>query len=310
MNMRGLKKIPAGLMVIPMFGGILLWTFSPQFFQLGSFTTEAFSNDASATIMGLQLFCLGSQIQLRDLKAVARRGGALLAAKFVLGILVVLFGSMMFGKDGIFGISLLAMVCVITNVNGSIYLSLVSQYGDEQDGATVPIVSLTNGPLLALVLLGISGVGQVSVFSFAGMVLPIAVGMILGNKSKEIKGFLEPGVKLLVPFVGFTLGAGIDLSVILQAGFQGILLSIFTIMAGCLVTLFFDKWFAKRPGYAGLASCATGANAVAVPAAVATIDYSFQSYVPEATAQIAAVVVICSIMIPVIVDFYEKWRRS
>ena len=76
------------------------------------------------------------------------------------------------------------------------------------------------------------------------------------------------------------------------------------------MTLFFDKWFAKRPGYAGLASCATGANAVAVPAAVATIDYSFQSYVPEATAQIAAVVVICSIMIPVIVDFYEKWRRS
>ena len=70
------------------------------------------------------------------------------------------------------------------------------------------------------------------------------------------------------PLFGFTLGAGIDLSVILQAGFQGILLSIFTIMAGCLVTLFFDKWFAKRPGYAGLASCATGANAVAVPAAV------------------------------------------
>ncbi len=40
----------------------------------------------------------------------------------------------------------------------------------------------------------------------------IIVGMIIGNIDNEMRKFLEPAGNILIPFVGLTLGAGINLS--------------------------------------------------------------------------------------------------
>lgn len=293
-------------MVVPMFLGMLIYSFFPEVLEIGSFTTATFSHEAASTVMGVQLFCLGSQLQLKEMKTVARRGGVLLVSKLVLGILSVLLIKNIFGNQGIWGISLLAVCCSITNVNGSIYLSLVSVYGDEADGATVPVLALTNGPFLTLIVLGISGAAHFSPISLIATVVPVAVGMLLGNISGEIKNFLKPGIQLLLPFIGFTLGAGIDVKTVFRAGAAGLLLSVFVIVVGGIFTYFCDRVFAGRPGYAGLASCATGANAIGVPAAIALADPVWNMYVAEAAAQIAAAVVVSALVIPFLVEKTKK----
>jgi 2-keto-3-deoxygluconate permease len=301
MILRILKKVPAGLMIIPMFIGILIHTFCPNILDIGSFTTATFSNTAAATIMGVQLLCLGSQLQLKGLGAVAKRGGLLLLSKFVLGVLTVLVVGSISSNVGIFGISILALVCAVTNINGSIYLSLVTTYGDEADGASVAILSLTNGPFLTLIVLGISGFANFSVIALIATIVPIVLGMLLGNLSKEAREFLKPGIQLLLPFIGFTLGTGIDLKDVWVAGSEGIGLSIFVIVIGGIFTYLWERIIIRRPGYAGLATCATGANAIGVPAAIALVDPSWQPYVAKATTQIAATVVIGAILVPIIV---------
>lgn len=304
--MKLLKKVPAGIMVIPLFLAAFIHTFIPQILEIGSFTTATFSNSAAATIMGVQLVCLGSRLKFSELPAVAKRGGILLLSKFIIGLLAVLLIGPFFGKAGLLGISTLALVSAISNCNGSIYLSLMSTFGDEKDCAAVPILSISNGPFFALIILGISGYAKIPVVSLIAALVPIFIGMLLGNWKEEFRTFLEPGCGLLLPFIGFSLGAGIDLKSMLKGGIPGLLLGIMVIVIGGGFSLLCDRVIAKQPGYAGVATSATGANAVAVPAAVALIDPSWNSYVGQATTQVAAAVVICAVFIPLLT---EKWAR-
>ena len=51
--MKTINKIPAGLMIVPLFMGILINTFCPRVLQIGSFTTATFSNAGAASFMGV-----------------------------------------------------------------------------------------------------------------------------------------------------------------------------------------------------------------------------------------------------------------
>ena len=50
MIMKFLKKIPAGMMVVPMLLGAFINTFIPEIVNIGSFTTAVFTNAASALL--------------------------------------------------------------------------------------------------------------------------------------------------------------------------------------------------------------------------------------------------------------------
>ena len=75
MIMKFLQKVPAGLMLVPLLMGAVIHTFFPNVLEIGGLTTAAFSNAGAATCMGLQLFCLGTILQLKDMPAVLKRGG-------------------------------------------------------------------------------------------------------------------------------------------------------------------------------------------------------------------------------------------
>ncbi len=50
--------------------------------------------------------------------------------------------------DGVLGLTTLAVISAVTNSNGSIYLSLMTSYGDETDCATMSLLTLNDGPFL------------------------------------------------------------------------------------------------------------------------------------------------------------------
>ena len=84
MIMRFLKKIPAGMMVVPMLLGAIINTFLPEVTNIGSFTTAVFTSAGANTAIGIQLFCLGTTLRVRDMGGVVKRGGVLLISKFVI----------------------------------------------------------------------------------------------------------------------------------------------------------------------------------------------------------------------------------
>lgn len=301
-----IEKIPAGLMIIPLLLGASVHTFFPRILEIGSYTTAAFSNAGAATVMGIQLVCLGSRLQIKEIGIVAKRGSILLLAKFVTGVAAALLVGRLLDTRELLGMSLLSIVCAISNTNGSIYLSLMSLYGDEKDAAAVPIITINNGPLFPILIFGTVGMASCSWTAVVAALLPIVIGMILGNISKDARTFLNPGVTLLLPFIGFTLGAGIDLRAIWSAGVAGLLLSLVVLFFGVGISYTFDRFLGKRPGYAAIATNAVGANAVAVPAVIGMIDVAWQPYVSVATIQIAAAVVVTALTIPILTKYASK----
>lgn len=301
-----LRKVPAGMMIIPLLIGAFMNTFFPQALQIGSFTTATFSNAGSATAIGIQLFCLGTTLQLGDIPRVIKRGGILLISKFIIGAAIGIFVGKVFGFAGILGLTTLAVISAVTNSNGSVYLALMKTYGDNTDCAAMALLALNDGPLFTLIALGASGLANVPFMALLATVIPIIVGMIIGNLDKSMRDFLAPAGDIMIPFVGLTLGAGINLSNILKGGFAGIVLGLITVFVGGAFIVFCDRIIGRRPGYAGWAVATTAGNAVAVPAAVGLIDPQWAPYVAEATAQVAASTILTAILAPLMTNFWAR----
>ncbi len=177
-------------------------------------------------------------------------------------------------------------------------------YGDEVDCGAMALLSLNDGPFFTLVAMGASGLADVPILSIIAAICPIAVGMLLGNLDKSFSDYVAPAGPIMIPFVGLTLGAGINLGNVVTGGLSGIILGLMTCFVGGAFIVFCDKTISKRPGYAGWAVATTAGNAVAVPAVLGLADPTLEPFVSSATVQVAASVVITAILVPLITNWW------
>lgn len=307
--LKTIERIPGGLMVVPLLLGAIINTFFPQALQIGGFTTALFKQGAMPLI-GLFLLCNGAQITLKEAGVSLGKGVTLTAVKFFIGAALGWVVGKFMGPTGLFGISALAIISAVTNSNGGLYTALASQYGDPTDVGAIAILSINDGPFLTMVAMGATGLANIPFIALVAVVIPIIVGMILGNLDEEWKKFLAPGQKLLIPFFAFPLGAALDFRTILKAGFPGILLGVLTVvLTGFGGYLTIKHIFRENKGV-GAAIGTTAGNAVATPAAVAAVDPTLEPLVAAATAQVAASVIITAILCPLLVSYLDKIERG
>ncbi len=301
---RTIDKIPGGMMVVPLFLGVLVNTFFPQVLKIGGFTTGLFGKAASTPILACFMFLIGSQINFNLAPKALKKGALLITGKFIVGAGIGIFVGKVFGPAGVLGLSPLAILSGLTNCNGGLYASLASQYGDETDVGAYALLSLKDGPFFTLVALGASGLAQVPFMALVAVLVPILIGMILGNIDLDMRKFLGSSGLLLIPFFSFPLGAGMNLTTIVKAGGPGILLGIIASFTGIGAYVLL-KLFKEEP-IIGLATGSTAGNAVATPAIIAGADPSLVAIATIATAQVAASCVISAILCPFIVSYAFK----
>nr|WP_242431896.1 2-keto-3-deoxygluconate permease [Burkholderia ambifaria] len=145
------------------------------------------------------------------------------------------------------------------------------------------------------------------VLDLVATVLPIAIGMVLGNLDDDMRKFLKSGGDLLIPFFAFGLGAQINLHAILGAGISGIVLGIITLVVGTVFNVAASR-LSGGSGVGGVASATTAGNAVATPTAIAAVDPHLGALVAVATPQIAASTIVTSLLAPLMTAAYARWR--
>lgn len=306
MILKFLNKIPAGMMVIPLLLGSIIATLFPEALKIGGLTTAIFSSAGTSTLLGALLFCMGTNLQVKDMPKVLKRGGVLLVSKFLVGAVLGIVVGKFFGANGFFGLSALAIVSAVTNSNGSIYLTLVNNYGDEADCGCFPLLALNDGPFFTLLALGASGLANIPLMSLVAAIIPVALGMLIGNLDKGMRDLFSPMGNGIIPLIGFALGTGINLVNVFKGGISGIVLGLITVFVGGAFIVLCDRFISRRPGYAGWAVATTAGNAVAVPAAAALADPSLSAIADVATVQVAASVVISSLLVPFITSWWAK----
>lgn len=302
-----MNRIPGGLMLIPLIVGSLLGTFALDFLELGSFTTALFQQSA-LPLIALLIFATGTQVNLKTSGPVLATTGVVLLCKSIIpATIVILIGSVV-GIDGIFGVSILAMLVCVDNSNGGLWLAFTGRYGDKRDRGAYIASALNDGPFFSMLFLGASGLAAIPGTAMLAAVIPFLIGMLIGNLNPHWREVLRPTPAIVIPFFALALGTGIDLNNIVKGGFAGIILGlIIAPVTGFFVYLGYR--FLLRRGYRsgiGFAAGTTAGNAIATPAIVGLADPRFQPYVETATAQVAAAVLVTAVLAPLLASAVLK----
>lgn len=307
---RAVKKVPGGLMLVPLLLGALCHTFTPgagKYF--GSFTNGLITG--TVPILSVWFFCMGASINYKNAGLVLRKSGTIVVTKIIIAwivgfICVALMPKSMIQTGFFAGLSTLAIVTSMDMTNGGLYASLMQQYGTKEEAGAFVLTSIESGPLVTMMILGSTGAAYFEPHLFVGAVLPFVIGFILGNLDPELRDFFTPAGTMMIPFFAFALGNTIDLTVILKTGLLGILLGLGVIVVTGIPLIFADRIIGGGNGAAGLAASSTAGAAVTNPMIVGQMIPEFQEIVPAATALVATSVVVTSIVVPIIVAYWVK----
>ena len=302
--LKTIKKVPGGIMLIPLILGAIINTFFPHALRIGGFTTALFLK-GTGPLVALFLFIMGSQIKINKAGAPITRGLVSLISKFLVGFIITIIVVKFFGIKGIFGLTPLAIMAAFAAPNTGLYVALAESFGNKDDLGAASIISLSGGAFFTMVALGGSGF-KIPYMSMFAVILPILIGFILGNIDEELRTFLGKGQHILTPFFGFSIGAGMTFYSILDSGIQGVLLALGVLIITGFVNYFAHMLIFKEKKAINLGIGTTGGNQLATPVIVAGAASAFLPYVNEATAQVAASVIITAILCPLLVGFMDK----
>lgn len=169
--LENVKKIPGGLMVIPLLLGTIINTFFGHsilgmtetgiwdYFS-GTFTVNLFQAGAMPLLAAF-LFCNGTTIDFKKAGQPVYKGVILIITKVGIGIAIGLLVNKFIGPAGILGLTPLAIIGALSNSNGGLYAALAGEYGDATDVSACAILALKDGPFFTMLALGAAAVAAI-----------------------------------------------------------------------------------------------------------------------------------------------------
>jgi len=303
-----INRVPGGLMVVPLFIGMVINTFFPTLLQIGGFT-QALSGAGYPTILGMYLFTVGTKMTMRAAPRMLVRGLGLMSAKVGTATLFALAVAHLFGGN-LLGLSTLAVMVAMSDTNGGMFLALTGVMGDKDDTGTYVVQSIETGPFLTMLIFVGAGLAVIPWLTMVSVIAPIVAGAILGNLDDDLREFFGSHEPIIVPFMAFTLGQTINLKSVVTAGLPGVALGLTVVVVTGAVCILVDRVLGGS-GVAGAAASSTAGNSAAVPQAVALADPTFAAVAPAATVQVAASVIVTAIMTPLLTAWwYRKVGRA
>ncbi len=304
-----MSRLPGGLVIIPLLIAVVLATFCPQVFQIGGYVTALFY-DGNAAMMGFFLIICGSAINIKQVGMPLYKGISLTALKFVLGVILGYTVSVICGPAGFLGLTPFVIIAAITNSNGSLYISLSSQFGNASDTGAISILSLNDGPFFTLVALGATGLASIPFKSLVAVLIPLLIGFIWGNVDQEFRRVCKTAQPIVTFFMTISIGSKTDVSTLIKAGLSGILLGLISAATAVVFFIVFNILLPRKERNAmGAAVGTTALNSAQTPAAVGEADPSMAQYVDLATAQCATASVITLFLCPFIVAAFDKYMQ-
>ena len=295
-----MKKLPAGTLLVPMLLSALLHTLWPELFHIGGITEDFLGGRSINFIVGMLTFSSGLIIDLNSFKTILKRHGVLMLLKLILVVPISLLYGHFFGQGGILGISAVAFTVAMVSMNPAMYISLVDDFGTEVDKAAFAFTGLFSITVIPVLMYSFGGQGAVDWMPIISTVIPLILGIILGNLDPDFRDLFGGAVVMLLPILGWNMGQGMNLITAFQAGVSGIILGVLYYVFTSIFVIF-DKKVLKNDGVASMAMNSVAALSTSIPAIIAQSIPELQQYVPNAIAQILMVNLITVFVTPMVI---------
>ncbi len=301
------KKIPGGLLLVPMMTTAVIHTFWPDLVKIGGATELLFTNTCTMYVVGLMLFFSGTQCMVSQVKEMLKTGGLLCMIKLGVMAAACVIVQRLFGLDGFLGISLLTFTAILASTNPGLYIALTS---DNPKALSVfGLLNLLVMPAIPVMALNLSSGYAMDWNSVISILIPFFIGMILGNLDDEIRKMFQNGSTMTLPFLGFCLGGSINLIEAVKAGPGGLVCVILFYVLTWVPMYIAEKKILKRDGLIATAMSSIASFTATVPQVAAAANPVFEPYVETAVAQIALASLITCFITPALVGKIEKRKQ-
>lgn len=78
--------------------------------------------------------------------------------------------------------------------------------------------------LVPMFIYGLTSPTEINFMPLMSILFPLLIGIIIGNLDKDLAKYLSSGMNYIIFFLGWTVGAGINLLDALKSGLPGILM--------------------------------------------------------------------------------------
>lgn len=308
-----MKKVPAGTLLVPMFISALINTIFPNLFDIGGATQFLLGGEGVTFIVGLLTFISATLLEVSTIKDIFKKQGILMVAKIIFCVIFGYFIIRYLGDNTIFGISSLALVAAICSTNPGLYLALANEYGKPCDPGAFGLLGILSIPAFPMIIFAISLGGDVDLMSIFSSLLPLFLGIIIGNLDPEFRKLTQPALGILMPFLGWGLGASLNIIDALKAGLSGVILVAIFYFTMTLFLYIVERKLMKRTGANTFAMSTVAGVSIAAISSIVASNPSLQQFALAAQAQLTFAVLITSTISPMLMKWALKahakdWR--
>lgn len=302
-----MKKIPAGTLIVPMFISALINTIFPGFFaSLTGSASALFAGGGTGFIIGVLSLVSGAMLDITSLKHILKKQGILILIKLVIAFVIGTIIIRILGNGSILGISSIALMVGLVATNPAVYLAIVSENGTTEDEGAFSILGLICLPIFPMMIYALSFGGNVPYTSLLHAFIPVLLGFIIGNLDKDFVKFTAPSIGILMPFLGWNLGANINLFDAIIHGFSGIFIVVIIYVFISLPLYLFERNILKHDGVSAVAINIVAGVSIAAASALGGFDPSLAPMLPTITAQVSFATVSSSLLTPIICRWLKK----
>lgn len=301
-----MKKIPGGLLLIPMLISAVFATFCPNLFYIGGLTEALFTKKGINYIVALITFCSATSLDFKSLAKVLKKQGLMLLVKIILCMAFSLLFFKFFGETGVWGISLLSFVCVLASLNPSLYIALTKDYATKTDESAFGLLGLLCLPVFPIIVYSVAQSQAIDFSPIISTLIPLILGILIANFDKDFASIFKGSTTMLTPFMGWSFGTGINLIESFKSGLQGLVLVVIFYVIIALPIYLFEVKVLKGNGVSALGMSSMAGLTVSVPLILSQNSDYLASIAGTAASQIALGVVVTSIITPMLVKMLAK----
>lgn len=301
-----MKKIPGGLLLIPMLISAVFATFCPNLFYIGGLSEALFTKKGINYIVALITFCSATSLDFKSLAKVLKKQGLMLLVKIILCMAFSLLFFKFFGETGVWGISLLSFVCVLASLNPSLYIALTKDYATKTDESAFGLLGLLCLPVFPIIVYSVAQSQAIDFSPIISTLIPLILGILIANFDKDFASIFKGSTTMLTPFMGWSFGTGINLIESFKSGLQGLVLVVIFYVLIALPIYLFEVKVLKGNGVSALGMSSMAGLTVSVPLILSQNSDYLASIAGTAASQIALGVVLTSVITPMLVKMLAK----